>query len=145
MHKIHFFPAHCVSKECHVGLQDSATFTAGWDLEITHLLIRQEDIPIWSHTKCFSLPGRIQSFKVLLKLRAQDLVSTGQAENPKIQSKIIMQSFMSAEDLESVTFSLEGLEGLLSLSMFIHQILQVKELSFYLQLLFCRNALEEVL
>lgn len=145
MHKIHFFPAHRVSKECHVGLQDSATFTAGWDLEITHLLIRQEDIPIWSHTKRFSFPGRIQSFKALLKLRAQDLVSTGQAENPEIQSKILMQSFMSAEDLESVTFSLEGPEGLSSLSMFIHQIVQVRELSFYLRLLFCRNALEEAL
>jgi len=84
VHKIHFFPAHCVPKECHVGLQDSTTFTAVWDLEIKHLLIRQEDIPIWSHTKRFSFPGGIQSFKLLLKLRAQDLVSASQAENPEI-------------------------------------------------------------
>lgn len=105
MHKIHLLLSHCVSKECHVRLQDSTTFTAGWDLEITHLLICQEDIPIWSHTKCFSFPGGIQSFKVLLKLRAQDLVSAGQAKNPEIQSKALKENFMSAEDLESVTRS----------------------------------------
>jgi len=52
---------------------------------------------------------------------------------------------MSAEDLESVTCSVEGLEGLLSLSTFIYQIAQVKELSFYLQLLLCKNSLGEVL
>ena len=97
-----------------------------------HLLIRQEDIPIRSHTKRFRFPGWIQSFKVLLKLRAQDLVSAGQAENPEIQSKVLMESFMSAEDLESVNCSLEGLESLSSLSTFIYQIVCVKELSFSL-------------
>lgn len=109
MYKTDFFLAHCVSKEGHIRLQDSTTFTAGWDLEIAHLLVRQEDIPIWSHTKRFSLPSRIQSFKVLLELRTQDSVSTGQAENPEIQSKVLMESFVSAEDLETLTRSLGGL------------------------------------
>lgn len=70
MHKIHLLPAHCVSKERHVRLQDSTALPASWDLEIAHLLIRQEGIPIRSHTKGFSFPARVQSFKVLLKLRA---------------------------------------------------------------------------
>lgn len=90
VHKIHLFPAHRVSKEGHVGLQDATAFTASWDLEIAHLLIRQEDVPIRSHTECFSFPGRVQSFKMLLKLRAQGLISTAQAENPEMQSKVII-------------------------------------------------------
>lgn len=48
---------------------------------------------------------------------------------------------MSAGDLESVTCSLEGL----LLSMFIYQIVEVKELSLYLPLLLCSNALEDAL
>lgn len=68
------------------------------------------------------------------------MVSTGQAENPEIQSKVLMKSFMSADNLESVTCSLEGLWLLFT---FIYQIVQVKKLSFYLQLLLCRNALDE--
>lgn len=93
MHKIHYFPVHRVSKKGHIGLQDSTTFTAGWDFETTHLLVCQEDIPIWSHFERFSFPGWIQSFKVFLKFRAQDLVSAGQAENPEIQSKVLMGRF----------------------------------------------------
>lgn len=100
MYKTDLFLAHCVSKEGHIRLQDSTTFTAGWDLEIAHLLICQEDIPIRSHAKRFSFPSGVQSFKVLLELRTQDLVSTGQAENPEIQREVLMESFMSAEDLE---------------------------------------------
>lgn len=51
-----------------------------------------------------------------------------------------MKSFVSADNLESVTCSLEGLWSLFT---FIYQMVQVKKLSFYLQLLLCRNALEE--
>lgn len=49
---------------------------------------------------------------------------------------------MSAGDLESVTCSLEGL---LLLSTFIYQTVEVKELSLYLPLLLCSTALEEAL
>lgn len=139
VYKTDFFLAHCVSKEGHIRLQDSTTFLAGWDLETAHLLVRQEDIPIRSHTKCLSFPSRIQSFKVLLELRTQDSVSTGQAENPEIQNKVLIEVFMSAENLETLTCSLGGLSWF---STFTKWYRSRRCLS---ALLLCRNALEEVL